>query len=191
MLQTRRLVLVLSVLLIAGCGFLSQSISPSISTQSGPTDATPPAASTPSNTAPPSLTAGPTEDACAQEPLRTYLRTFAPYMAEYEFALIQVFNLTVHYAKPDQFTTAIFQAQSARDSIAALQTPYCAQKMQTALLSSMDHLIAAIKLRVAGDKSGQADAEMKQSQADEKVVESEFAILTAKAGVGAVATVTP
>ena len=92
-------------------------------------------------------------------------------------------------ATKDQLTAAADRAQSARDSIAAMQAPYCAQKMQADMLSSMDHTIAAIKLNIDG-KSTEAQAELAKAKSDQATVEAEFGALTAQAGLDA-ATPTP
>jgi hypothetical protein len=183
----RKVVLILSVLVSVGCGLLSQVVAPTATVPAAPaagsTAAPAAAASTATGETP--VTAGPTQDACARDALRTYLRVFAIPMAGYEFSLVQVFSLTMHRASPDQFTAPMAQAQSSRDSIAAMQTPYCAQKMQAALLSSINHMIAGMKLNVAGDGGTKSQAEFAQAQSDFATVQTEFAALTAKAGLDA------
>jgi hypothetical protein len=112
-------------------------------------------------------------------------------MAEYEFSLVQVFGLTIRMggATKEELTAAVTQAQSARDSVAAMPAPYCAQKMQTDMLSSMDHTIAGIQFNIDG-KSADAQSEMAKAKAEQATVEAEFGVLTAQAGLDA-ATPTP
>ncbi len=107
-------------------------------------------------------------------------------MAEYEFALLQVYSLTNtsnNTAKPEQYNSALGLAQTARDTIAGMPTPYCAQKLQSATLSSMDHLMGAIKIKVGGGSQTQFQTEIMQAQAEQKTVEAEFGTLSAKAGL--------
>lgn len=182
----QRVALILSVFLIAGCGLFNRVVAPAATPQPVPNSAA--STATPLAKAPVAPTAaGPTQDACAQEPLRAYLRAFAVPMGEYELSLFQVLGLSLRMggATKEELTAAVSQAQSARDSIAAMPTPYCAQKMQADLLSSMDHTIAAIKLNIAGAPQAQAEAEMSQAKAEQATVEAEFGALTAKAGLDA------
>lgn len=181
--------LLLAVIITTGCAFLSQAtttanqVAPAATVQAGSPANTPPAEAT--ETAVPT---GPTADACATEALRAYLRQFVAPMTAYEFGLIQVYGITNASngtATLDKYNTAMGMIQSAHDSIAALPAPYCAQKMQSDMLSSMEHMTAAIKVRVSGGSETQFQAEMTQAKTYQKSAEDEFGVLTAKAGLNA------
>jgi hypothetical protein len=180
--------LILAVLVSLGCGLLSRAAAPAATAPTASAAISPEAPAAPASTAASAMpiAAGPTQDACARDALRAYLRAFAIPMAEYEFSLVQVFGLTIRMggATKDELTAAVTQAQSARDSIAGMQAPYCAQKMQADMLSSMDHTIAAIKLNIDG-KSTEAQVELAKAKAGQATVEAEFGVLTAKAGLDA------
>ena len=183
--STQKVALMVSILGSAGCGLFSRVAAPTATLPAAPlAPASTAAGATPT-------TAGPTEDACARDALRAYLRTFSIPMAEYEFSLVQVFGLSIRMggATKEELTAAVAQAQSARDSIAAMPTPYCAQKMQTDMLSSIDHTIAGINFNIDG-KSTDAQSEMAKAKAEQATVEAEFGALTAQAGLDAV-TPTP
>ncbi len=195
----QRVLLVLSVFALMGCGLLNQAVQ-SAAPQVGAATSLPAAATTetaaqpgPTELAKAVVTAGPTADACAPEALRAYLQGFAAPMSEYELALIQVYNLnttTNGGAAAAQYAGALSLIQTARDTIAAMPTPDCAQKLQAATLSGMDHMLAGIKLKVSGASQAQFEPEFTQEKADQKTMETEFAALSAKAGLAAV-TPTP
>lgn len=189
----QKVALILAVLASVGCGLFSQAAAPAANPPAVAAAASPAAPVAPASTATSetAVAAGPTQDACSRDALRAYLRAFAIPMAQYEFSLVEVFGLTIHMGGPpkDQLTAAASQAQSARDSIAAMQTPYCAQQMQTDMLSSMDHTIAAINFNIDG-KSAEAQAELAKAKSEQATVEAEFGALTAQAGLDAV-TPTP
>ncbi len=189
----QRYALVSSALLVIGCSLLSQASPPTAIVQSVPTLALSTQSPVAKGVGPTSVPAGPTQDACAPDALRTYLRGFAAPMSEYELALIQVYNLettTNGGAGTAQYSAALSLIQTARDTIAAMPTPDCAQKLQASTLSGMDHMLAGIKLKTAGASQAQFEPEFTQEKADQKIMEAEFAALTAKAGLD-VATPTP
>ena len=189
----QKVALILWVSVSMGCGLFSQATAPTESATLAPAAVSPAAATAPTSAATGAapVAAGPTQDACSKDALRAYLRVFAIPMAQYEFALVQVLGLTLRIggATKDELTAAVTQAQSARDSIAAMQTPYCAKQMQTDMLSSMDHTIAAINFNIDG-KSAEAQAELAKAKSEQATVEAEFGALTAQAGLDAV-TPTP
>lgn len=109
-------------------------------------------------------------------------------MAGYEFGLIQVYSITNvsnGSASPDKYNAALGMIQSAHDSVAALQAPYCAQTMQADMLGSMEHLTNAIKIRINNGSQAQFNSEMTQAKTDQKNMEEEFGVLSAKAGLNA------
>jgi len=189
----QKVALILSVLVSMGCGLFSQAAAPTQSATAAPAAVSPAAATAPSSAATGGapVAAGPTQDACSRDALRAYLRAFAIPMAQYEFSLAQVFGLSIRMggATKDELTAAVNQGQAARDSIAAMPTPYCAQKMQADMLSSMDHTIAGINFNIDG-KSAEAQAELAKAKAEQATVQAEFGALTAQAGLDAV-TPTP
>ncbi len=182
--------LALSVFVIVGCSLFSQIPSPTAATQ--PVDTAAPSMPMPLAKAAgaTSVPAGPTQDTCAPAALRTYLQGFAAPMSEYELALIQVYNLettTNGGAASAQYSGALSLIQTSRDTIAAMPTPDCAKKLQAATLSGIDHMLAGIKLKTAGASQAQFEPEFTQEKADQKTMESEFAALSAKAGLNAAA----
>jgi hypothetical protein len=164
---------ILSALLLDGCAGTGQPIA---------LTAIPPLAATGATAVPTFRFMG---DECAQEPLRAYLSAFALPMKKYEISLAEIFGLIVNTANADRVTAAINETQTARDSVDAMTAPYCAQKMQTALVSSMDHTVAGLTLSMTGKDQAKVRVEITQAQLDYTTAKTEFAMLSAKAGLEA------
>lgn len=177
---------VLSVPLILGCSLLNRASATEAPVETAVVEiatgtAVPPSAASPA-------ASGPTQDACTQDTLRVYLRQFAMPMAAYEFGLIQVYDITNASnasASADKYNAALGMIQTAHDTIAALQPPDCAAKMQSDMLSSMEDMKAAIQLRISGASNAQFEAAMSKTKAEQKAAEDEFGVLSARAGLNA------
>ncbi len=188
--------LLFAVIFTSGCAFLNQATT--TASELAPTMTSLLATGSPAVTGPGAASetpapSGPTADACAPDALRLYLRAFVMPMAGYEMGLMQVYGITSvsnGTATLDKYNAALGMIQSAHDSVAALPAPYCAQKMQSDMLSSMEHMTAAIKIRISGGTQTQFEAEMTQAKTYQKTAEDEFGVLSAKAGLDAV-TPTP
>ncbi len=123
-------------------------------------------------------------DDCTQDRLRTYLQAFEVPMKQYEVSLADVYPLVTSPANPDQVTAAVNAETSARDGVVAMGAPSCAQKMQTALVSSMDHTIAGLQL-AGGKDQARLRAEITQAGVDYTTAKNEFTLLSAQAGLDA------
>lgn len=159
----RKALLVISVLLMSGCGPAPQPVAATL--------------------VPPTLTPTPRfmGDACAQAPLQAYLGEFSAAMKAYEISLAQIFSLTVGSVTSDAIKAEIKDAQAARDALAGIQAPYCAEKMHAHLLSSMDHTITALN-DMATDRA-KSRTEFSQAQVDFGTAKLEFNQLSTQAGL--------
>ncbi len=186
--------LVLAVIVTSGCALLNQATAAATEVSAAVTlAASMPAATTSSGASVTPAPTGATAEACTQDTLRLYLRQFTMPMAGYEMGLMQVYGITSvsnGSASAAEYNAALGMIQSAHDSVAALQPPSCAQKMQADMLTSMEHMTAAIKIRVNKGSQAQFEAEMTQAKTYQNTAEKEFGDLSAKAGLTAV-TATP